>query len=327
MPAPGYTNQTQTAFGTNLGRSAVDLQVFDGELYYLTRSGGAVYRIEHSSPSEPDLTVTSVNGPIEGRIGGTINVSSAVAQNQGSVSAGATRIGFYFSTDPAGDPSQTFSNSSCPVPALAGGASDNCVNTPVQVPTVSPGLYSLVAIVDDNDAVLESNENNNDLADSNQITLIDCATAGPENNCLDGIDNDCDEAVDQDDPDCQAACRDSGQPCMNADQCCSGKCKGKNPTCKGEASCTPTETPDEESCFDGQDNDCDGFTDAGDADCICMSTEGPEVSCEDTIDNDCDGFVDFSDTDCCKPKGDSCSVDDECCSNKCRGPSGNMSCK
>ena len=34
----GYNNQT--AFGTNLGRSAVDLQVHDGKLYYLTRSSG-----------------------------------------------------------------------------------------------------------------------------------------------------------------------------------------------------------------------------------------------------------------------------------------------
>ena len=280
VPAPGYTNQTQTAFGTNLGRSAVDLQVFDGELYYLTRSGGAVYRIEHSSPSEPDLTVTSVSGPIEGRIGETINVSSAVAQNQGSVSAGATRIGFYFSTDPAGDPSQNFSNSSCPVPALAGGASHNCGNTTVKVPIISPGLYSLVAIVDDNDAVLESNENNNDLADSNQITLIDCATAGPENNCLDGIDNDCDNQVDQRRSRLSSRLpKPSGEPCSNPNQCCSGKCKGgKNPTCKGEASCTPTETP-EITCDDGQDNDCDGFTDALDADCSCTITEDPELSC------------------------------------------------
>ncbi len=52
----GYNNQT--VFGTNLGRSAVDLQVHDGKLYYLTRaSGGQVYRIDYTLNQPPAITL------------------------------------------------------------------------------------------------------------------------------------------------------------------------------------------------------------------------------------------------------------------------------
>lgn len=63
----------------------------------------------------------------------------------------------------------------------------------------------------------------------------------------------------------------------------------------------------------------------------CTVTEDPEQSCSDGVDNDCDGLVDGGDSDCsidpCVPKGGACSVDGDCCSNKCRGPSGQQACK
>ena len=44
----GYSDQT--AFASSLGRSAVDLRVNGGKLYYLTRNnGGAVYRIDYNA--------------------------------------------------------------------------------------------------------------------------------------------------------------------------------------------------------------------------------------------------------------------------------------
>ena len=204
------------------------------------------------------------------------------------------------------------------------------MSTTVQVPNVIPGPYSLVAIVDDNDAVSESNETNNALADANQITLIDCSLGGPEDNCIDGIDNDCDDLVDSGDPDCQTACTPTGDACSTASECCSGNCKGGRGKrrCRGEVTCTPTESP-ELTCDDGVDNDCDGFTDVLDSDCECDPTEGSEVSCNDGVDNDCDGSIDLNDSDCapmCMPKRASCIVNSDCCSNKCRG-GGNKSCK
>jgi glucose/arabinose dehydrogenase len=55
LPAPSYT--AQTAFATGLGRSAVDLQVYDGELYYLTRDGGGgVWRIRYTPNDPPAIT-------------------------------------------------------------------------------------------------------------------------------------------------------------------------------------------------------------------------------------------------------------------------------
>ncbi len=65
----------------------------------------------------------------------------------------------------------------------------------------------------------------------------------------------------------------------------------------------------------------------------CTATDDPEVMCNDGVDNDCDGNTDSEDTDCpggsCTdaPLGASCSVDSDCCSNKCKGRSGNKVCK
>lgn len=57
--APNYN--AQSSFGIALGRSAVDLQVWDGELYYLTRSGGAVYRIDYTLNEPPAITQHPAN--------------------------------------------------------------------------------------------------------------------------------------------------------------------------------------------------------------------------------------------------------------------------
>jgi hypothetical protein len=119
-----------------------------------------------------------------------------------------------------------------------------------------------------------------------------------EVSCDDGLDNDCDGAIDGVDSDC--------------------------------GPCTPTENS-ESSCFDGQDNDCDGATDGADSDCnACTVTENPEVSCGDGQDNDCDGTTDGADSDCPVVGGgfgDSCEVNSECLSNKCKGKSGAKTCK
>jgi len=118
----------------------------------------------------------------------------------------------------------------------------------------------------------------------------------------------------------------------------------------------------ETNCTDGVDNDCDGFTDCIDANCsadpacaapfcgdaTCDLGEDPcscsqdcgappvtEISCTDGVDNDCDGLMDCADADCsadpacaqtCLPDGAACSVDAECCRNRCRLKDGNQVC-
>lgn len=78
------------------------------------------------------------------------------------------------------------------------------------------------------------------------------------------------------------------------------------------------------------DSDGDGFCSEGDADC---NDADPAVNpnaaedCSDGIDNDCDGLIDDADPNCqtgsCDmgAKGETCEVDADCCSNKCKGKS------
>lgn len=63
----------------------------------------------------------------------------------------------------------------------------------------------------------------------------------------------------------------------------------------------------------------------------CMPTEIPEQSCSDGVDNDCDALIDNNDPDCggfCPlgQPGDSCAVNSDCCSSKCKGKPGSKTC-
>ena len=64
----------------------------------------------------------------------------------------------------------------------------------------------------------------------------------------------------------------------------------------------------------------------------CMPTEIPEQSCNDGVDNDCDSLIDNDDPDCSGgvcllgQPGDACSVNSDCCSNKCKGKPGSKTC-
>ncbi|UCD30429.1 MAG: S8 family serine peptidase [Planctomycetota bacterium] len=58
--------------------------------------------------------------------------------------------------------------------------------------------------------------------------LADCPDTPPppESDCFDGIDNDCDGSIDEDDPDCVCLQRD--EPCLLDSECCSNRChRGK----------------------------------------------------------------------------------------------------
>ena len=56
--------------------------------------------------------------------------------------------------------------------------------------------------------------------------------------------------------------------------------------------------------------------------------------CTDGVDNDCDGAIDCADSNCssspscaCTPNGSSCTVNADCCSNKCKGPASGKTCR
>jgi len=123
----------------------------------------------------------------------------------------------------------------------------------------------------------------------------DCAPRDPAihpraaEDCEDGLDNDCDEAVDGADSDCADADED-GYPVLV-------DCDDEDPEVNPGAA---------EDCIDEVDNDCDGAADLADADCADADGDGylPPVDCDDSdasvhpgapeicdngIDEDCDG--------------------------------------
>jgi hypothetical protein len=172
----------------------------------------------------------------------------------------------------------------------------------------------------------------------------------PEVSCADGVDNDCDGDIDSADSDCAPP-----EPV-----CGDGSCNGTEDICSCPADCGAAPSS-ESACFDGVDNDCDTLVDCADTDCTggnetscsdgtdndcdtqvdCSDSDcqvGSESNCDDGVDNDCDGLVDCDDSlDCAADsacavctlgqKGDSCTSNSDCCSNKCKGRSGNKSCK
>lgn len=109
----------------------------------------------------------------------------------------------------------------------------------------------------------------------------ECAPS--EESCGDGVDGDCDDLIDCEDPDCEARACDDGNLCTESDTCGSGVCAGADATCDDGVPCTSdacdpatgcTHAPDPASCDDG--NAC--TDDACDATAGCQHAPKPEHS-------------------------------------------------
>ena len=180
--------------------------------------------------------------------------------------------------------------------------------------------------------------------------------------CTDGLDNDCDGAVDCDDPDC-----DSDAACF-VPGCGNGACEANENVCSCPEDCGSA-PPMEVSCENGVDEDCDGAVDCADTDCAsnavcnvepcgdgacdsdngedgctcpsdCGAPPSTERKCTDGMDDDCDGLADGDDPDCivssgcgngvCEGDGEDCFTCPEDCGCRgtgCKACCGNGVCK
>ena len=137
-------------------------------------------------------------------------------------------------------------------------------------------------------------------------------TEGPigDATCSDGLDNDCDGAIDVADPGCVFTCTDNdgdgyaveGGDCGLVD--CNDSNAGVNPG--AVEICDGVDNDCDGSVDEGFDADGDGYTTCGgdcddtNPDVSLGATEGPvgDATCSDGLDNDCDGAIDDADSGC-----------------------------
>ncbi len=156
----------------------------------------------------------------------------------------------------------------------------------------------------DNDGFCGEGTDNNDdgdcLDEGEQEEGSDCDEESPRVNsaavelCDDEIDNDCDGAVDAQDPDCpQFADRDGDGFCpAGRDNNADGDCLDEGEDTE-DSDCDDT-VPETNSaamevCGDEVDNDCDGGADVDDEDCALLVDDDQDGFCEDGQDGNSDG--------------------------------------
>jgi hypothetical protein len=164
-PATGVV--TYIPSGSFAGADSFTFSVDD----VITESDPATVLITVTAAGTPDLVETAVsNPPGTAVVGGSFSVTDTV-QNQGTVTAGATKTRYYLSLDTlrsSGDKRLTGNRS---VPSLTAGAeSMGTVTVTIPLSTVA-GTYFLLACADDRLDVSESNESNNCRASATQVTV------------------------------------------------------------------------------------------------------------------------------------------------------------
>ena len=180
LVADSAAEHDELIFGTGFG-GITDLKVGpDGLLYVVAFSQGKIYVISRVG-GPADLVETAVSIPPAAAPGTTFPVTDTV-QNQGPATAGASTTRHYLSLDALKDAGDTLLSHTRSVPGLGASAISTGTVT-VTIPSgTALGNYFLLACADDTDIVAESNEANNCLASSLQITrpdLIELSVSNP----------------------------------------------------------------------------------------------------------------------------------------------------
>ena len=167
---PGFTTpQSAETSATSLG-----IQIDVAGIYFVRVSAvnrlGTVGKASSGESvnvvdSRSDVDAQAVTAPATAAIGGAIPVS-VTTHNGGRQETGPFRVGLYLSTNPTITTDDPLLDS-CAMASLSVGATTECART-VKVPDwVTPGTYYVGAIADDQEAIDETNENNNARAAAN----------------------------------------------------------------------------------------------------------------------------------------------------------------
>jgi len=122
--------------------------------------------------SASDLTVISIPTPVNLRVGETMPSISATVENKGSGSAGAFRVALYLSPTPTVTSLSTRLPLTCQAAGLAVGATYTCTGDYPVPQNFLPGSYYLVAVADDLNQSVETNEGNNSLASTLTANIL-----------------------------------------------------------------------------------------------------------------------------------------------------------
>ena len=138
------------------------------------------------SSGSPDLTIESPTGPNSAVAGNQISVSCSVKNSGTSTSPGST-MAYYISTDNSYDGGDSQLATDAVSSLLAGNSSYE--NASITIPSgISSGTYYILFRADYNNAVAESNENNNVGSKSISISSASSCTDGIQNGDETGID-------------------------------------------------------------------------------------------------------------------------------------------
>jgi hypothetical protein len=143
-------------------------------VYYLlacNETNNCISSIKTANLTAPDLVETSVTDPPSSESAGDSFPVTDTVKNQGNRNAAASITQYYLSSTGVKDTGAVLLTGSRSIPALApGGISGGTVTA--GIPSNTPdGIYYLLACADDTNKVAESNETNNCIASSTQVTI------------------------------------------------------------------------------------------------------------------------------------------------------------
>lgn len=174
---PNSTLAANTGYYITIGPNAV-LDKAGNAFPAITSSTGFNFTTG-PAPTGVDLTVTLHNINTDLGIGGYSTTTTAGGSvifdyeilNSGATASGAGTIGYYLSTDPTITTGDRLIVTGNLFNAVPGGGSSGRAGSTIKLPTdIGPGTYYLGVIVDKDNAVSETNENNN-ASVAKQITI------------------------------------------------------------------------------------------------------------------------------------------------------------